>query len=178
MGRKPFRTPDKKLAIVRSVLIGETTQVEAACRLEMSQTTIAKWQKQFLEGGRESLARGDNAISLASRREKELATQVDDLTTAIGEADVELRLWRISSSSSNVGRAPLFRRSRSGGSARGSGSPVRPGITGAPERSTIDRFGAGRRRSSTASPRRRPRPPTATPPGATARSGRCSGPTG
>jgi transposase len=94
VGRKPFKTPDEKLAIVLSVLRGETTQVEVARRLGMSQTTIAKWQKQFLEGGRESLARGDNAVSLASRRETELAEQVDDLTSALGEAYVELRVWR------------------------------------------------------------------------------------
>lgn len=50
MGRKPFKTPDEKLAIVLSVLKGETTQVEVARRLGMSQTTVAKWQKQFLEG--------------------------------------------------------------------------------------------------------------------------------
>lgn len=30
----------------------------------MSLTTIAKWQKQFLDGGRESLARGDNAVTV------------------------------------------------------------------------------------------------------------------
>ncbi len=94
MGRKPFKSPDEKLAIVLSVLKGETTQVEVARRLAMSQTTIAKWQKQFLEGGRESLARGDNAVTLASRREVELAGQVDDLTSALGEAYVELRTWR------------------------------------------------------------------------------------
>lgn len=94
MGRNPFKTPDEKLAIVLSVLKGETTQVEIARRLQMSQTTIAKWQKQFLEGGRESLARGDNAVTLASRREQELAAQVEELTSAIGEAYVELRVWR------------------------------------------------------------------------------------
>jgi transposase len=94
MGRKPFRTPDEKLAVVLSVLKGESTQVEVARRLEMCQTTIAKWQKQFLEGGRESLARGDNAVTLASRREQELSAQVEDLTTALGEAYVELRVWR------------------------------------------------------------------------------------
>jgi transposase-like protein len=44
MGRKPFRTPDEKLAIVLSVLRGETTQSDVARRLQMSQTTIAKWQ--------------------------------------------------------------------------------------------------------------------------------------
>jgi hypothetical protein len=60
----------------------------------MSQTTIAKWQRQFLEGGRETLARGDNAVSDATKREEELADQVDDLTSALGEAYAELRVWR------------------------------------------------------------------------------------
>jgi transposase len=94
MGRKPFRTPDEKLQIVLSVLKGETTQTDVARRLGMSQTTIAKWQRQFLEGGRESLARGDNAVSDATKREEELADQVDDLTSALGEAYAELRVWR------------------------------------------------------------------------------------
>ena len=93
MGRKPFKTADEKLAIVLSVLRGEMTQVEAARRLQMSQTTIAKWQKQFLEGAHESLARGENAQGPRSRRE-ELQGQVDDLTQALGEAHVELRVWR------------------------------------------------------------------------------------
>ena len=94
MGRRPFKTPDEKLQIVLSVLRGETTQVEVGRRLELSQTTISKWQKQFLEGGREALARGDNPRSPSSRREDELAAQVEELTGALGEAYVELRLWR------------------------------------------------------------------------------------
>lgn len=94
MGRKPFRTADEKLQVVLSVLRGEVTQVEVARRLQMSQTTIAKWQKQFLEGGRESLARGDNARGPTSRREGELEAQVEELTSALGEAYVELRVWR------------------------------------------------------------------------------------
>lgn len=94
MGRKPFRSPDEKLQVVLSVLSGEMTQVEAARRLQMSQTTIAKWQKQFLDGARESLARGENARGPTSRREGELEAQVEDLTSALGEAYVELRVWR------------------------------------------------------------------------------------
>ncbi len=94
MGRRPFRRPEEKLQVVLSVLKGEMTQVEAARRLEMSQTTVAKWQKQFLEGGLEALARGDNARAPASRRESELETQLEELTSALGEAYVELRLWR------------------------------------------------------------------------------------
>jgi transposase len=94
MGRKPFKSADEKLQIVLSVLRGEMTQTEIARRLEMSQTTIAKWQKQFLEGGREALARGDNARSPTSKREDEFQAQIDELTTALGEAYVELRVWR------------------------------------------------------------------------------------
>jgi transposase len=94
MGRKPFYTPDEKMAIVLSCLKGETTQSEIARRLEMSQTTIAKWQKQFLESGREGLARGENAKSENTKREEELTDKVDELTTALGEAYAELRVWR------------------------------------------------------------------------------------
>jgi transposase len=94
LGRKPFRTADEKVAIVLSVLQGETTQTDVARRLGMSQTTIAKWQKQFLEGARESLARGDNARDQHSKREEELSERVDDLTSALGEAYAELRVWR------------------------------------------------------------------------------------
>ncbi len=43
MGRKPFKSPEEKLRIVLSVLKGETTQVEVARQLGMSQTTISKW---------------------------------------------------------------------------------------------------------------------------------------
>ena len=94
MGRKPYKSTDEKLQVVLSVLKGETTQVDVARRLEMSQTTISKWQKQFLEGARESLARGDNPRSPATRREGELQAQIDELTQALGEAYVELRVWR------------------------------------------------------------------------------------
>lgn len=94
MGRKPFKTPDEKMQIVLSVLRGETTQSDIARRLQMSQTTVAKWQKQFLEGGRESLARGDNARGSVERREEELASEVGELMTALGEAHAELRVWR------------------------------------------------------------------------------------
>jgi transposase len=56
MGRKPFKTADEKMAVILSVLRGEMTQVEAARSVQMSQTTIAKWQKQFLDGAHASLA--------------------------------------------------------------------------------------------------------------------------
>jgi len=94
MGRKPFKSPEEKLAVVLSVLRGEVTQVAIARQLEMSQTTIAKWQKQFLEGGLEALSRGDNARAPSGQREAELESKIEELTTALGEAYVELRVWR------------------------------------------------------------------------------------
>ncbi len=94
MGRKPIRSAEEKLSVVLSVLKGEMTQVEIARRLELSQTTISKWLKQFTEGGLEALNRGENPRARGSRREVELEAQVQDLTTALGEAYVELRVWR------------------------------------------------------------------------------------
>lgn len=94
MGRRPYKSAAEKMQVVMSVLKGEMTQVEAARRLEMSQTTVAKWQKQFLDGAHEALARGDNPRPPASRRETELQAQIEELTSALGEAYVELRLWR------------------------------------------------------------------------------------
>ena len=94
MGRKAIYSPEEKLQIVLSVLRGETTQTEISRRLQMSQTTIAKWQRQFLDGGAERLARGDRPTRPANRREEELEEKVEDLTSALGEAYVELRVWR------------------------------------------------------------------------------------
>lgn len=94
MGRKPIRSADEKLSVVISVMRGEMTQVEAARRLELSQTTVSKWLKQFTDAGREGLARGENAKTPASKREAELQAQIDELTLALGEAYVELRVWR------------------------------------------------------------------------------------
>jgi transposase len=94
MGRKPIHSAEEKLSVVMTVLRGEMTQVEAARRLELSQTTVSKWLKQFTEAGLEGLNRGENPRAPASRRESELAAQVEDLTSALGEAYVELRVWR------------------------------------------------------------------------------------
>lgn len=94
MGRKAIYSPEEKLQIVLSVLRGETTQTEISRKLQMSQTTVAKWQRQFLDGGAEGLARGDRPTRPQSRREEELEAQVEELTSALGEAYVELRVWR------------------------------------------------------------------------------------
>ena len=95
MGRKPIYTADEKLNVVMSVLKGEMTQVQIARRLELSQTTVSKWLKIFTESGMDGLRRGENPPpSAAARREAELESQVTELTTALGEAYAELRVWR------------------------------------------------------------------------------------
>jgi transposase len=94
VGRKAIYSREDKPQIVLSVLRGKTTQTEISRRLQMSQTTIAKWQRQFLDGGVDGLARGDRPKRPANRHEEELEAQVEDLTSALGEAYVELRVWR------------------------------------------------------------------------------------
>ena len=94
MGRNPTFSADQKLNAVMTVLRGEMSQVELGRRMEISQTTVSKWLKQFTEGGREALSRGDNPRGPSTRREQELEAQVEELTSALGEAYVELRVWR------------------------------------------------------------------------------------
>jgi len=94
VGRKPMYSADEKLKAVLTILRGEMSQVELGRRMELSQTTISKWLKQFTEGGREALARGENPRAPSTKREQELEGQVEDLTSALGEAYVELRVWR------------------------------------------------------------------------------------
>jgi transposase len=92
MARPSKFTSQEKLRIVLSVLRGEASVAEAARRHKCSETSIAKWRDLFVEGGAEALAagagRGPNA------REVELERQVAELTSALGEAHVELRVLR------------------------------------------------------------------------------------
>lgn len=75
MGRKPVRSDEEKLQVVLGVLRGEMTQVEAARRLEMFQTTIAKWHQQFLDGAHEALARGNEPIATLGLRQRRARTR-------------------------------------------------------------------------------------------------------
>lgn len=95
MGRPPIYSAEKKYEVVMSILKGEITQTEIARRMNLSQTTISKWLKVFTESGLEGLARGNNPPQSANaKRVQELEAEVEELTTAIGEAYVELRVWR------------------------------------------------------------------------------------
>jgi transposase len=83
---------EDKIRIVLSVLAGEMTTAEAARRNKVSETSIAKWKQQFLEAGRQGVAAG--GASRPSSREEALVAEVEELKTALGEAHVELRVWK------------------------------------------------------------------------------------
>jgi len=80
---------DEKLRAVLSVLAGEQSHAEAARRTGVVEQSVRNWKKQFLEAGRQGLAGGRR-----SSREKELEAENEELKAALGEAHVQLRVWR------------------------------------------------------------------------------------
>jgi transposase len=91
MGRPPVVPVEKKTRIVLSVLAGEVSIAEAARRERVSEQAIGKWKRQFLEAGKASLAVGRSGLS---SREEQLEAEVAELTQALGEAAVEIRVWK------------------------------------------------------------------------------------
>ena len=92
MGRPQKHSVDFKLRVVLGVLRGELSSAEAARRHGVSETSIGKWKDAFIRAGREGLA--PKTAGQGSGEEARLAGQVDELTRALGEAHVELRLLR------------------------------------------------------------------------------------
>ena len=88
-----------------SVIAGEMSIAEAARREKISEQSIGRWEAEFLEAGRTALVAGRSS---PSTREEQLAAEVADLTQALGEAAVEIRVWRKSAE----GRLGLSRTSR------------------------------------------------------------------
>ncbi|PZS04813.1 MAG: transposase [Pseudonocardiales bacterium] len=91
MGRPPVFSAEVKTRIVLCVLSGETTIAQAARKEQVSEQSIGRWKAEFLEAGKTALAAGRSG---PSTREEQLAAQVEDLTQALGEAAVELRVWK------------------------------------------------------------------------------------
>lgn len=92
MSRPPAMSAADKQRIVLSVLSGEMTIAKAARRNKVSEQSVSRWKAQFLEAGRASLAEG--GTSGPSAREQQLQADVEELTTALGEAHVQLRVWK------------------------------------------------------------------------------------
>jgi transposase len=92
MSKPPLKSVEEKTRIVLAVLRGEVTVAAAARREGVSETTIAKWRDRFLDGGQAALQAGGRLGS--SSRVQRLEADVEELTSALGEAHMELRLWR------------------------------------------------------------------------------------
>jgi transposase len=92
MARPSKFSPEKKLQIVLSVLRGEVKVAEAARRHATSETSVGKWRDLFVEGGVAALKNGSRAAP--SGREAQLEHDVVELTQALGEAHVELRILK------------------------------------------------------------------------------------
>jgi transposase len=90
MARPPMFKAVEKQRIVLSVLRGECSVAEAARRNQCSETSIAKWRDQFMQGGLAGLQ--DGAQRGPTGREAQLERELAEVTTALGEAHVQLRL--------------------------------------------------------------------------------------
>ena len=67
------------------------TIAEAARREKVSEQSIGRWKADFLEAGKAGLAAGRSGLST---REQQLEAEVTELTQALGEAAVEIRVWK------------------------------------------------------------------------------------
>jgi len=91
MGRPPMIPPEKKTRIVLAILAGEMSMAEAARKEKVSEQSIGRWKAEFIEAGRTALVAGRSG---PSSREEQLEAEVLELTQALGEAHVELRVWK------------------------------------------------------------------------------------
>ncbi len=105
MGRPAVFSVETKARIVLSILAGEQTVAQAARQEKVSEQSIGRWKAEFLEGGRTALVAGRSG---PSTREQQLEAEVTELTQALGEAHVQLRVWRKSAE----GRLGPLKRSR------------------------------------------------------------------
>src|SRR3990172_4752681 len=83
---------EDKFRLVISVISGEMSVAEAARRLKVSEQSISNWKRQFLEGGKQGLADGGRRGS--NPQVLRLEAEIEDLKAALGEAHVELRVWK------------------------------------------------------------------------------------
>ncbi len=92
MARPSLFSVEDKYRLVLAVITGELTTAEAARRGKASEQSISSWKRQFLEGGKAGLA--ENGRVQANQRERALADENEELKAALGEAHVELRVWK------------------------------------------------------------------------------------
>jgi transposase len=82
--------PEKKTRIVLAIFGGEMAIAEAARKEKVSEQSI-RGGAEFIEAGRTALVAGR---SRPPSREEQMEAEVVELTQALGEAHVELRVWK------------------------------------------------------------------------------------
>ena len=92
MARPVVISIEDKFRLVCSVISGEMTIVDAARRAKVSEQSVSNWKRQFLEGGKQGLADGGRPGS--NPQEQRLEAEIEELKAALGEAHVELRVWK------------------------------------------------------------------------------------
>ena len=95
MGRPPAIRTEEKLRPVLSIISGEMTIAQAARHGKVSEQSVSRWKQQFLAGAKDGLAKGGRS-GISDPRERELLTEIEELKAALGEAHVQLRVWRTS----------------------------------------------------------------------------------
>jgi transposase len=83
---------EDKYRLVLAVIGGEMSMAEAARRGNASEQSISTWKRQFLEGGKAGLVEGGKPG--LNPRERALLDEIEELKAALGEAHVELRVWK------------------------------------------------------------------------------------
>ncbi len=78
--------------LILAVISGDMSTGEAARRGKASEQSISTWKRQFLEGGKAGLVEGGKPG--VNPRERMLLEEVEELKAALGEAHVELRVWK------------------------------------------------------------------------------------
>jgi transposase len=92
MARPPAVPPEEKTRLVLAILAGEMTIAEAARRAKVSEQSVSNWKRLFLESGRQGLAEGGKPGP--NSRERQLLSELEEVKAALGEAHVELRVWK------------------------------------------------------------------------------------
>jgi transposase len=83
---------EDKCRLVLAVVFGEMSVAEAARRGKASEQSVSNWKRLFLENGKQGLA--ENGKPGPNAREGQLLEEVEELKAALGEAHVELRVWK------------------------------------------------------------------------------------
>lgn len=91
MARPAAVTAEEKVRIVLSILAGEVSVAEAARRAKVSEQSVGNWKRAFLQAGKTGLATGRSG---PSTREQQLEAEIAELTQALGEAHLEVRVWK------------------------------------------------------------------------------------